>query len=90
MQRLNYDKANPPLYERGVIRTGVDERFNHGALLFLLRKNVNFVLADRLAARMRRTRDNTDAVQNGGDCMFFCQILLALRIYERGGIRLIP
>ncbi|HWT62880.1 MAG TPA: hypothetical protein VN150_09865, partial [Ochrobactrum sp.] len=41
MQRLNYDKANPPLYERGVIRAGVDERFNHGTLLFLLRSDVN-------------------------------------------------
>ncbi|ASV83629.1 hypothetical protein CES85_4411 [Ochrobactrum quorumnocens] len=41
MQRLNYDKANPPLYERGVIRTGVDERFNHDALLFLRGRIVN-------------------------------------------------
>ena len=41
MQRLNYDKAKPPLYERGVIRPGVDERFNHGALLFLPGRIVN-------------------------------------------------
>jgi hypothetical protein len=47
MQRLNYDKAKPPLYERGVIRPGVDERFNHGALLFLPGCIVNHLNAPR-------------------------------------------